>query len=174
LQAWEKVLQLILLQSKVFTPTISAMPADIRLLLSRAARTATIYFRERAAEQDLSVVQAQALIEVSEHPGISLGRLADSLSKDQASTSTLIDRMMTLGLVRRETDALDRRRGLLHVTAQAEPIVQHLKAARGEVNQIVNELLGPERTGQLSAILAELLTSLERSEVKASLQSAAD
>jgi DNA-binding MarR family transcriptional regulator len=146
------------------------MSQDIRLLLSRAARTVTAYFRDRAAEQDLSVVQAQALIQISDRPGIRLGELADSLSKDQASTSTLVDRLMTIGLVRRETDAQDRRRALLYVTSQAEPIIHHLKDARDEVDRLVLDLLGSQDSEQLGALLAELLALLDRSEVKTNLQ----
>lgn len=146
------------------------MSQDIRLLLSRAARTVTAYFRDRAAEQDLSVVQAQALIQISDRPGIRLGELADSLSKDQASTSTLVDRLMTIGLVRRETDAQDRRRALLYVTSQAEPIIHHLKDARDEVDRLVLDLLGSQDSEQLGALLAELLALLDRSEVKTTLQ----
>src|SRR5688500_378799 len=89
------------------------MQHDVRLLISRAARTTTRYFGDRASEVDLSIVQAQALLVLTEQPGLNLGLLARALSKDQASTSIVIDRMMTLGLVRRETDPDDRRRALL-------------------------------------------------------------
>jgi DNA-binding MarR family transcriptional regulator len=110
------------------------------------------------------------LIQISDRPGIRLGELADSLSKDQASTSTLIDRFMTIGLVRRETDAQDRRRALLYVTSQAEPIIHHLKDARDEVDRLVLDLLGLQDSEQLGALLAELLALLDRSEVKTTLQ----
>jgi DNA-binding MarR family transcriptional regulator len=137
---------------------------DARLLLSRAARTATRYFQERAAEVELSVVQGQALMELDTHPGITVGALSAALSKDQASTSILIDKMMTLGLVRRETDPADRRRARLYASKQAEPIVRHLEQARDDINRLVLDALGRERSGALMSLLEDFLTTIEGTE----------
>jgi DNA-binding MarR family transcriptional regulator len=137
---------------------------DIRLLISRAARTTTRYFGDRASEIDLSIVQAQALLVLTEQPGLNLGMLARELSKDQASTSIVIDRMMTLGLVRRETDPDDRRRALLFTTNQAQPLVQHMQRVRGEINDMVLTALGEEKQHTLESLLAELLEVIEQSE----------
>jgi DNA-binding MarR family transcriptional regulator len=140
------------------------MTQDARLLLSRAARTATRYFQERAAEVDLSVVQGQALMELDTNPGITVGALAAALSKDQASTSILIDKMMTLGLVRRETDPIDRRRARLHVTQQARPLVEHLELARVDINRLVLDALGRDRSQSLMTLLEDFLGVVEGSE----------
>jgi len=154
------------LQIKLTGPTIVHMTLDLRLLLSRAARSATLYFKDRAAERDLSVVQAQALIEVDQQPGVSLGGLASSISKDLASTSILIDRMTTLGLVRREIDPRDRRRNQLYVTEQAAETVSYLKDARDGINRFVFDLLGDEQADQLATLLARYLDELARSEAR--------
>jgi DNA-binding MarR family transcriptional regulator len=145
------------------------MTQDLRLLLSRSARSATLYFKDRAAEHDLSVVQAQALIEIDQTPGISLGGLADSISKDLASTSILIDRMSKLGLVRRAVDPRDRRRNQLFVTTQAETTVEEMKSAREDVNRLVLDLLGPAQAGNLALLLSKFLEALARSEAAARL-----
>lgn len=146
---------------------MGAMTRDMRLLLSRAARSATLYFKDRAAERDLSVVQAQALIEIDQQPGISLGGLATSISKDVASTSILIERMCTLGLVRREVDPRDRRRNQLYVTEQAEETVRYVEGAREDVNRLVLDILGPEQAGQLATLLSRFLDALAASEAAA-------
>ena len=140
------------------------MTQDARLLLSRAARTATRYFQERAAEVDLSVVQGQALMELDTNPGITVGALSAALSKDQASTSILIDKMMTIGLVRRETDPADRRRARLFATEQAEPLVKHLELARDDINRLVLDSLGGERSAALITLLGDFLDAIEGSE----------
>lgn len=140
------------------------MAQDARLLLSRAARTATRYFQDRAAEVDLSVVQGQALLEIDARPGITVGALAATLSKDQASTSILVDKLMSLGLVRRETDPADRRRARLHVTGQAEALVRHLQRGRDDINRLVLDALGAERSRTLYALLEEFLEAVEGSE----------
>src|SRR5687768_4101267 len=140
------------------------MQHDVRLLISRAARTTTRYFGDRASEVDLSIVQAQALLVLTEQPGLNLGLLARALSKDQASTSIVIDRMMTLGLVRRETDPDDRRRALLYTTTQAQPLVDHMQRVRDEIDSIILSALGGEKREMLQTLLSELLAVIEDSE----------
>ncbi len=140
------------------------MERDLRLVLSRAARTVTRYFGDRAAEMDLSIAQSQALLVLDAHPGMNLGALAKSLSKDQASTSIMVDKMMTLGLVRRDTDPGDRRRALLYVAAQAEPGVERLKGARQDINRLVIDALGAERSQTLETLLVQLLDAIESHE----------
>lgn len=144
------------------------MQHDIRLLISRAARTTTRYFGDRAAEVDLSIVQAQALLVLTEQPGLNLGLLARALSKDQASTSIVIDRMMTLGLVRRETDPDDRRRALLYTTEQARPLVQHMDRVREDINRLILDAIGLEKSEALEGLLVNLLGVIEDSEASPS------
>ena len=140
------------------------MQHDVRLLISRAARTTTRYFGDRASEVDLSIVQAQALLVLTEQPGLNLGLLARALSKDQASTSIVIDRMMTLGLVRRETDPDDRRRALLYTTTQAQPLVDHMQRVRDDINRLVLDAIGVEKSEALENLLLDLLAVIEDSE----------
>jgi DNA-binding MarR family transcriptional regulator len=103
-------------------------------------------------------------MELDTNPGVTVGGLSAALSKDQASTSILIDKMMTLGLVRRETDPTDRRRARLFVSEQAEPIVKHLELARSDINRLVLDALGRERSQTLMALLEEFLTTIEGTE----------
>lgn len=140
------------------------MVEDARLLLSRAARTATRYFQERAAEVELSVVQGQALMALDGNPGMTVGALSATLSKDQASTSILIDKMMSLGLVRRETDPTDRRRARLFASEQADPMIRHLEKAREDINRLVRDALGREGSEKLLKLLSEFLEVVEGSE----------
>ncbi|HEX5370488.1 MAG TPA: MarR family winged helix-turn-helix transcriptional regulator [Dehalococcoidia bacterium] len=140
------------------------MERDLRLMLSRATRTLTRYFGDRAAEMDLSVVQAQALLVLDANPGMNLGALAKSLSKDQASTSIMIDKMMSLGLVRRDTDPGDRRRALLYVAPQAETHVERLEGVRQDINRLVIDALGPERSQTLETLLVQMLDAIENHE----------
>lgn len=138
----------------------------MRLLLSRAHRTTTRYFQDRAAEQDLSIVQAQALMVIDVKPGINVGALAATLSKDQASTSIVVDKLMGLGLLTRETDPEDRRRARLFLTPQAQPIVQHIEGARDDINRLVFDAVGSERALVLEALLQDLLEAIEGNESK--------
>jgi DNA-binding MarR family transcriptional regulator len=144
---------------------MDAVAKDVRLLLSRVFRTVTRYFQDRAAELDLSVVQAQALLMVTGSPGINVGGLAAALSKDQASTSIIVDRLMTMGLLRRETDPADRRRAQLYLTDEAEPIVEELQSARDDINRLIYDALGDERSETLQTLLQAFLDAIEGSEL---------
>ena len=80
------------------------------------------------------------------------------------STSILVDKMMSLGLIRRETDPTDRRRACLYATAEAEPLVKHLELARDDINRLVRDALGAEGSAALLGLLDEFLDVVEGSE----------
>ena len=103
-------------------------------------------------------------MELDIEPGMTVGALAAALSKDQASTSILVDKLMSLGLLRRETDPVDRRRARLYITDQAVPLVAHLERARDDINRLVLDALGTERSQTLLALLGDFLDVVEGSE----------
>jgi DNA-binding MarR family transcriptional regulator len=76
----------------------------------------------------------------------------------------VIDRMMTLGLVRRETDPDDRRRALLYTTSQAQPLVDHMQRVRDDINRLVLDAIGIEKSEALESLLLDLLAVIEDSE----------
>jgi DNA-binding MarR family transcriptional regulator len=110
------------------------------------------------------VVQGQALMELDAAPGMNVRALAGALSKDQASTSILVDKLMSLDLVRRETDPADRRKARLYLSPQAESLVRHLELARDDINRLVRDALGLERSETLLELLGEFLSAVEGSE----------
>jgi DNA-binding MarR family transcriptional regulator len=75
---------------------------------------------------------------------------------------------MTLGLVRRETDPDDRRRALLFTTDQAQPLVQHMQRVRDDINRLVLDAVGIEKSDALEALLIDLLAVIEDSEASPS------
>jgi DNA-binding MarR family transcriptional regulator len=103
-------------------------------------------------------------MELDSNPGINVGALARSLSKDQASTSILIDKLMSMGLVRRETDPADRRRARLFITAQARDFVDRLERSRDDINRLVLDALGASRSRELETLLSDFLDQIEGSE----------
>ena len=136
------------------------MTDDLRLLLSRTSRRASRDYRMRLTEFDLSPAQATALLILRDRPGITLRDLADSLSTDQATTSAMVDRLMSQNFVRRETDPDDRRRARLLLSPEADEIVQRLDDARRATNELILEALSKEEAAELSRILTHLLERL--------------
>jgi DNA-binding MarR family transcriptional regulator len=136
------------------------MSEDLRLLLSRASRRASRDYRARLAQFDLSPAQATALLILHERPGLTLRDLAESMSSDQATTSAMIDRLLSQGMVQRQTDPEDRRRARLLLSDEAISIVKRLAEARKATNALILEALGPDEAGELSRILGRLLERL--------------
>src|SRR5438034_1642827 len=105
---------------------------DLRLLLWKAGRTVSRHYRARVSQMDLTAGQATALLFLTEAPASTLGSLAQRLGTDLATTSTMVDRLMSADLVRRETDPADRRRALLYPTEKALRLTKQLERPRQE------------------------------------------
>jgi DNA-binding MarR family transcriptional regulator len=109
-------------------------------------------FSEAAAEgAGLTPVQHQALLAIKGMPGagnVSIGDLAAWLGVRHHSCVGLVDRLVTLGLVTRRPDPVDRRRMALRLTARAERRLAALSAAhRDELRRL---------SGSLGSLLAAL------------------
>jgi DNA-binding MarR family transcriptional regulator len=135
---------------------------DLRLLLWKAGRTVSRHYRARVAQMDLTAGQSTALLFLAESPGATLGGLAQGLGTDLATTSTMVDRLMSADLVRRETDRADRRRALLYPTEKALALTGQLETARRETAVYLRDLLGEERARVLADLLQQLIAQVEK------------
>jgi DNA-binding MarR family transcriptional regulator len=130
---------------------------DLRLLLWKAGRAVSRNYRARVAEMDLTAGQAASLLFLAESPGSTLGHLAQGIAADLATTSAMIDRLMTMNLVRRETDRLDRRRASLYPTEPALILIDRLAQTRKETAVYLEGILGPEKSERLADLLKLLI-----------------
>jgi DNA-binding MarR family transcriptional regulator len=138
----------------------STRSVEFSRLLWRATRSATRVYRQRVAELELTERQASAILTFVRTPGITLGKLADTLGADQATASALVDRLLAAQLVRRETHAEDRRRASLHPTDKALRLAKGLEAARQDAEAQIWGALGQADAEQLIRILSRLIESL--------------
>jgi DNA-binding MarR family transcriptional regulator len=78
----------------------------------------------------LGVTRAQwkVLFKLTRTPGLRQVELADMLELEPITLCRIIDRLEEAGLVERTRDPDDRRAWRLHVTAQAQPLIEKLKA----------------------------------------------
>ena len=78
----------------------------------------------------LGVTRAQwkVLFKLSRTPGLRQVELADMLDLEPITLCRIVDRLEEAGLVERARDPEDRRAWRLHVTAQAQPLVEKLRA----------------------------------------------
>lgn len=138
--------------------------ADERLaaLLWRAARASTRYYQAQLTELDLTTRQAAAILALVEVPGVTLGSLAEALRADQATASSVVDRLLAAELVSRETDPADRRRARLYPTGKALRIAERLEGARRRTEAMLEEILGAPTAKKLRKVLGRLSEELER------------
>ena len=150
-------------RNSVLSEADVAYTPDIELsrLLQRAARSANAAYRSRIRELGLTPRQAAAILALVERPGLTLNGLAEALGADQPTASSLIDRLLAAGYVRRETDPNDRRKASLQPTANAMQIAEALAAARHSTEELIRGSLGPQDSDELTRLLIRLVERLD-------------
>lgn len=103
------------------TPVISehAVDAAIRHLGEALAIFDPLRFRAWA-ELGLTTAQLRVLFLVRESPGVTAGELASRLTVTPPTISGIVDRLVKLGLMRREDDRADRRLVRNHLTGAGD------------------------------------------------------
>ena len=90
-------------------------------------------FDRRAAGLGATRAQWKVLFKLSRAPGLRQVELADMLDVEPITLCRIIDRLEEFGLVERRQDPDDRRARRLHVTAQAQPLIEKLQALAAEL-----------------------------------------
>ena len=108
-----------------------------------ALRQFQVFSEAKAAESGLTPQQHQALLAIR---GVDLhdatvGYVAECLIVKPHTASELIDRLETLGLVRREPTQSDRRRAVLRLTPSADATLSSLSSVHREEIRRLQPLL---------------------------------
>ena len=114
------------------------------------------FSEDEAVRAGIKPQQHQALLAIKGFPGrdtVTVGELAERLQLRHHSAVELVDRLVDLKLVARESSELDRRQVMVHVTAQGELILDKLSATHEEQLRRI----GPE----MSSLLARLSHTAE-------------
>ena len=94
--------------------------------------------RMRREMPDLTMPQFRSLVYVEIHKGCALRALAEHLGITPATSSALVDRLVQRGWVTRATDAANRRRVRLALTARGAAMLAAARAAaRREIAQAI-------------------------------------
>lgn len=130
---------------------------------SKLSRALTAYSAARndalvAARKELRIseVDARALLFVVDNPGVRPTALRDHLGITSAGVTSLVDRLVERGLVRRDSDAEDRRGN--HITAIVDLTQEPwsaLTAFDRRFESVVDAQLGT-RSDELAELLARL------------------
>jgi DNA-binding MarR family transcriptional regulator len=90
-------------------------------------------FDRRAVGLGVTRAQWKVLFKLTRYPGLRQIELADMLDIEPITLSRIVDRLEEAGLVERSADPADRRAWRLHVTAEAQPLVEKLRAIADEM-----------------------------------------
>src|SRR4051794_33888884 len=85
-------------------------------------------FDRRASSLGATRAQWKVLFKLSRKPGMRQVELADLLEVEPITLCRIVDRLEEAQLVERSRDPDDRRAWRLHVTAQAQPLIEKLRA----------------------------------------------
>jgi DNA-binding MarR family transcriptional regulator len=108
----------------------------------------------------LSGAQLFVLRTVADSPGLSLNDLAERTRTHQSSVSTVVSRLVQLGLLERRTAATDARRAELRQTPSGRRrLARAPRAAQEQLAGAVEEL-GQADRARLAALLQELATRM--------------
>ena len=137
----------------------AALKAQQRIARSLRAATAPAWL-----QLDLTIAQVKGLFYVAATGRATVGELARALGIGQPASSTLVERLVQVGLVRRAEDPCDRRRAIVQLTGRGEALVEQLEQAgrerwRSWLSQLSDE--------DLSALLQGLRALAELAETEA-------
>ena len=106
----------------------------------------------------LGVTRAQwkVLFKLTRRPGLKQVELADMLDLEPITLCRIVDRLEEAGLVERARDPEDRRAWKLHVTAQAQPLVDKLQAVGAELVGHAFSGIDPEEIEITRKVLARV------------------
>ncbi len=122
---------------------------------------------------DLTIAQVKGLLYVASAGRATIGELARALGTGQPASSALVERLVQVGLVRRDEDPSDRRRALVQLTRRGEALVEQLEqAGRDWWNCWLRQLSG-EDLAALTQGLRALAEVAEAEAMRARLAEAA-
>ena len=130
-------------------------------LIRRAHQLAVAIFMEETADFDVTPVQFAILNALIDTPGADQITLAGQVAFDAATSGAVIGRLVARGWIRREPDAVDRRRKLLWVTPDGEQAVQQMKRLVARVQTHILAPLNAQEREQLLALLGKLVSGHE-------------
>jgi len=120
-------------------------------------------FDRRAVGLGVTRAQWKVLFRLERQPGLRQVELADMLDIEPITLCRIVDRLEESSLVERSADPADRRAWRLHVTAQAQPLIEKLKAVGAELVQEAFAGIDPKDIESARQVLARVRENASRS-----------
>jgi DNA-binding MarR family transcriptional regulator len=111
---------------------------------------------------DLGMGQFKAMVVLTEQGRLTVGGLARALNISEPSASLLVEKLVTRGLVGRDTDPDDRRRTLVAPTVEGDQLMRRLRRTRDDLFVGWLSLLERDDLQALLRALDALAAAIER------------
>jgi MarR family transcriptional regulator, lower aerobic nicotinate degradation pathway regulator len=125
-------------------------------LIRRAHQTSIALFAQEMAAFDVTSVQFAILQTLLDTPGADQISVARTVAFDAATSGSVIGRLEARGWLRRESDAVDKRRKLLWLTTEGRKVANQMKRPVQKVQDLLLAPLSEVEQMQLVALLRKI------------------
>ena len=122
--------------------------------VQRANRLAAQFVERAGRELELAGPEAHALGYVQSHPGAPLADLLRVFGYKRSTLTSILDRLQSRGLVRRESSPADRRSFLVHVTPAGRRVANRAQQVAVDLERRIAALIAPGDAAALDRVLA--------------------
>lgn len=139
-------------------PTLASSPLATRpgFLVRRLHQIFTAIHLQSCERFATTPVQTSVLQILLARPGLDQAALAAEIGMDRTTTSLVLGRLETRGLLRREVDRDDRRSRCAYLTVEGEGLIREMRAAIDEAHRrLMEPIAAADQT-----IFLDLLTRL--------------
>lgn len=147
---------------EVAEPTARFGKDSISLQITIVARMMRNMFDRQVAALGITRSQWSMIVAVSQLPGATQRTIAETLEMSEASAGRLIDRLCADGLLERRPRSDDRRAHAVHLSAEAQPLLDQLAAAGKVLEAKLFRGFEQDDMTQLQNLLNHMYANLER------------
>ena len=126
-------------------------------MIRRAHQMSVAIFMEETAAFGITPVQFAILNALMDDPGEDQITLSGRVAFDAATSGSVISRLESKGLIRRESDAQDKRRKLLWLTPEGQSLALAMKRSVTRVQKRMLAKLNANEQQQLVALLHRVI-----------------
>lgn len=110
---------------------------------------------------NLSMIQLQTLIFIKQNPTTPMKAVAEYLRVELPSATSIVEKLVKLSYVKRQTDTEDRRLVLLHLTPKGESLLADAMKERSKNMEHILSYLSEKDRDELSRIFDTLIKAME-------------
>lgn len=115
---------------------------------------------------NLSMIQLQALIFIKQNPETPMKAVAEYLKVELPSATSIIEKLVKLSFIKRETDKDDRRLVLLNLTDKGRQLLEEATKERAKNMEKIFTYLSEKDKEELSRIFDTLIKAMEENNEK--------